>query len=133
MTEYPLPLGRIYDLHPSRASRELAGFALRPAMARKLRTPHFEIDLLDRCVRYHDGEEVRFTPRQWRLLASLACASPRAVSRATLGVQLFGADVSDDDFDPGSLGQLRSADFETMARQDRRFQSQGCLHKNHLH
>jgi len=68
-------------------------------LARTLWTPDFEIDASDRCARYPDGEEVRFTPRQWHVLALLMDAAPRPVTRGRLAQEVFGDDVDDEDLD----------------------------------
>ncbi len=62
-----------------------------------LRTPDFDIDLLDRCVRFPDGEEVLFTPRQWQLLEFLVRPPLLPRSRDDLCVELFGGDGSDEE------------------------------------
>jgi DNA-binding response OmpR family regulator len=98
MFDHPLPPGGVSDLHPARGGAGLALVALAPGLARKLCTPDFEIDLLEQCARYPDGEEVHFTPRQWRLLELLVYEAPRAVRREVLCAAMFGSDVGDEDF-----------------------------------
>jgi len=68
-------------------------------VARTIWTPDFEIDLDGRCARYPDGEEVRFTPRQWQVLELLIRAVPRAVSTSRLAEEVFGADAGTEDLD----------------------------------
>jgi DNA-binding response OmpR family regulator len=87
----------VFALHARRAGgreRLTALSAAQPSTV--LRTPDFEIDLLDRCVRFVDGEEVRFTPRQWQLLWLLIRATGRRVTAADLAVELFGDDAAEE-------------------------------------
>src|SRR5579872_3136936 len=96
----PLPHHRAADLHPARYSgprRARSSPTLTPT--RTLRTPDFEIDLEARCVRYADGEEVRFTPHQFQVLALLIEALPGVVSRVRLAEEVFGAEAAGDDLD----------------------------------
>ena len=83
--------------HPSSASRQkwLAELLVEQTFP-AVRTPDFEIDLLDLCVRFPDGEEVRFTPRQWRLLELLVRSAGRRVSTASIAGELFGDDAADE-------------------------------------
>ena len=81
----------VSELHPARAmDPSTFRAALTPRVARVLRAPDFDIDLLDRCVRYQDGEEVRFTPHQWCLLERLVRVAPDAVGRESLNTAVFG-------------------------------------------
>ena len=95
MSGTPLPPFDVSELHPARSVGP-AGVvdALTARVARALRTPTFEIDLLDQCARYPDGEEVHFTPHQWRLLELLVRGVPQPVTRASLNTLLFGADAA---------------------------------------
>jgi len=93
MENKPHPFAAVRELHPSLPVGGAAGLiALARQKSAALRTPDFEIDLLERCVRYPDGEEVRFTPHQWRVLEALVLAAPSAVTRATLTRRAFGPD-----------------------------------------
>ena len=80
----------VSDLHPSRGAGPAAALN---AFARQtcgaLRTFDFEIDLLERCARYPDGEEVRFTPHQWRLLEALVAVAPEPVTCRSLVEHVF--------------------------------------------
>jgi DNA-binding response OmpR family regulator len=88
------PRAGVFALHASRADGEERLTALLAAKRMTVvRTPDFEIDLLDRCVRFADGEEVRFTPRQWQLLALLVRSMGRPVTASRLAVELFGDDA----------------------------------------
>jgi len=100
MTDAPPPFRRTFDLHPAGGSGG-AGPAspVTTLTARTIWTPDFEIDLGERCARYLDGEEVRFTPRQWQVLECLIKAIPRAVSRGRLADEVFGAGAGTDDLD----------------------------------
>ena len=59
----------VFALQASRpiGHERLAALLASPSSS-AIRTPDFEIDLLDRCARFPDGEETRFSPRQWQLL-----------------------------------------------------------------
>lgn len=134
-----LPFG-LSELHPARSLGPADVVdALTSRIALALRTPTFEIDLLDHCARYPDGEEVHFTPHQWRLLNLLVRAAPQPVTPASLNTQLFGANAAVDktrhldilisqlrrklEPDPGTPRYLRSVDAHTYV-----FDSAGCGH-----
>jgi len=96
----PLPHHNAPNLHPARHSgHRRARSSPTLALARTLRTPDFEIDLDGRCARYPDGEEVRFTPHQFQVLALLIEALPGAVSRIRLAEEVFGTEAGTDDLD----------------------------------
>ena len=91
------PRAGVLMLHAGRADgdeRLTALMAARPVTV--VRTPDFEIDLLDRCVRFADGEEVRFSPRQWQLLDLLVHSTGRPVTVSELAIELFGDDAADE-------------------------------------
>ena len=97
------------DLHPPRPTGQ-AGVvdALTFHKHRLLRTPDFEIDVLDRCVRYPDGEEVRFTAHQWRVLEALVRAAPAPVTGESLRQQTLDRDSLESDRQlPVLISQLR--------------------------
>jgi two-component system KDP operon response regulator KdpE len=82
------PTASVSDLHPARGParpRDVLGRQV-PAV---LPTIDFEVDLVARCARFPDGEEVRFTPHQWRLLAALVAAAPSPVTTTALAAQVF--------------------------------------------
>jgi DNA-binding response OmpR family regulator len=89
--------GNVLPLHPSRAmgNEHLLALLAEPSLW-AVRAPDFEIDLLDHCVRFPDGEEVRFTPRQWQLLDFLVRAPGRRHTAAVLARELFGDDAQDE-------------------------------------
>ncbi len=100
MTDALLPSARVSDLHPAGSScRSRPHGPVITLIARTIWTPDFEIDLDDRCARYPDGEEVRFTPHQWQVLELLVRGVPRAVSTARLAEEVFGADAGTEDLD----------------------------------
>jgi len=89
-----------YRVRQLRADRlrghDLAKALLASPSANTICTPDFDIDLLERCVRFPDGEEARFTPRQWRLLELLVNAAGRPVTDDVLARALFGDDVPEE-------------------------------------
>jgi len=96
----PLPHHSGPDLHPAGYSgHRRARSSPTLALTRTLRTPDFEIDLDSRCARYPDGEEVRFTPHQFQVLALLIEALPGAVSRVRLAEEVVGTEAGIDGLD----------------------------------
>jgi DNA-binding response OmpR family regulator len=88
---------RVLQLHATRVrGQERLSVLLASPSASSIQTPDFEIDLLDRCVRFPDGEEARFTPRQWRLLELLVALASRPLSAGGLADAIFGEDTPDE-------------------------------------
>jgi DNA-binding response OmpR family regulator len=97
MGETSIPRHGVSPLHPNRATGHERLAALLAAQSSKgLRTPDFEIDLLDCCARFPDGEEARFTRRQWQLLELLLRWAGRTVTTAGLATELFGDDAPEE-------------------------------------
>jgi DNA-binding winged helix-turn-helix (wHTH) protein len=97
MGKPPTPDDRVFALHASRpvGHERLAALLAAPS-SRAIRTPDFEIDLLDRCARFPDGEEARFSPRQWQLLELFVCSARRPITEAGLAGELFGDDATEE-------------------------------------
>ena len=97
MGESSAPFDRLLPLQASRPDgRERLTELLSAHCSRAVRTPDFEIDLLDGCARFPDGEEARFTPRQRQLLELFVRSAGRPVAAAALAVQLFGEDAPEE-------------------------------------
>jgi DNA-binding response OmpR family regulator len=109
MNHLPDPTANVFSLHPARVTgRDAALDSFARQTTRAVRTLDFEIDLLDRCVRYPDGEEVLFTPHQWRLLEALVAAAPGAITAPSLAAQVFEPeDTKDGDDIVLLVSQLR--------------------------
>jgi len=97
MVDSSEPVNGVVPLLPARTrGRGPLATLLAAQSSTRVTTPDFEVDRLDRCARFPDGEEVRFTPRQWRLLEVFIGCAGHPVTVDALAAELFAEDAPEE-------------------------------------